>query len=112
VAQDPGADRLTTWLVDERHWQHDDETPGQVAMLVDTPGVQAGLWKPGPRGRGPFEVDLEHTEVLLILSGTGQLEVDGQAPVELTPGLAAKIEVGAHTRWVVDSEFTELWFYI
>ena len=103
---------ITTWLVDEQAWEDDDETPGRVAILVDSPSVQAGLWKPGPNGLGPFEVDLQRTEIILILSGSGQLEVDGGAPLELTPGRAARINVGANTRWMVDPEFTELWLYV
>jgi uncharacterized cupin superfamily protein len=107
----PGAG-VTTWLVADQAWEHDEETGGQVAMLVDSPNVQAGLWKPGRSGLGPIEVELDHTEIILVLSGTGQLEVDGGAPLELTPGRAARIDVGAHTRWMVDQEFTELWLYV
>jgi uncharacterized cupin superfamily protein len=103
---------VSSWLVDEQVWNDDDETPGQVAMLVDGPSVQAGLWRPGPGGQGPFEVDLEHTEILLVLSGTGWLEVDGGTPVELAPGRAVRIDAGAHTRWTVDPGFTELWLYV
>ena len=66
----------------------------------------------GPTGLGPFEVDLEHTEIILVLSGTGRLEVDDRAPVKVTPGRAARIDVGAHTRWTVDQEFTEIWLYL
>jgi uncharacterized cupin superfamily protein len=107
----PGAG-VTTWLVADQAWEHDEETGGQVAMLVDSPNVQAGLWKPGRSGLGPIEVELDHTEIILVLSGTGQLEVDGGAPLELTPGRAARIDAGAHTRWMVDQEFTELWLYV
>ncbi len=112
MADEPTAARVTTWRIDEQAWERDDETPGEVAILVDSPTVQAGLWRPGPSGLGPFEVTLEHTEVLVVLSGTGQLEVDGGAPIELTPRAAARIAVGAHTRWTVDSDFTELWLYV
>ena len=112
MADEPATSGVTTWLVDDQAWEEDDETPGQVAVLVDSPTVQAGLWKPGPSGLGPFEVDLEHTEIILVLSGTGQLEVDDGAAVKLTPGQAARIDVGAHTRWTVDQEFTELWLYV
>ncbi len=66
----------------------------------------------GRSGLGPIEVELDHTEIILVLSGTGQLEVDGGAPLELTPGRAARIDVGAHTRWMVDQDFTELWLYV
>jgi uncharacterized cupin superfamily protein len=103
---------VTTWLVDEQVWEHDEETGGQVAMLVDSPNVQAGLWRPGRSGLGPIEVDLDHTEIILVLSGTGQLEVDDAAPLELSPGRAVRIGAGARTRWMVDQEFTELWLYL
>lgn len=113
MAEEPTAGAgVTTWLVDEQAWEDDDETPGQVTILVDSPTVQAGLWRPGPNAPGPFEVDLRHTEIILVLSGTGQLEVDGGAPLELTPGRAARIDVGSHTRWTVDQEFTEFWLYV
>ena len=72
----------------------------------------AGLWRPGRSGLGPIEVELDHTEIILVLSGTGRLEVAGGAPLDLAPGGAARIDVGAHTRWMVDEEFTELWLYV
>src|SRR5215471_18944468 len=90
MADKPTTAGLATWLVDEQVWEDDDETPGQVAMLIDSPTVQAGLWRTGSSGRGPFEVDLEHTEVILVLAGAGQLEVDDGARLELTPGRAAR----------------------
>ena len=103
---------VTTWLVDEQSWEDDEETGGQVAMLVDSPTVQAGLWRPGRSGLGPIDVDLDHTEIILVLSGTGQLEVDDAAPLKLTTGRAVRIDAGARTRWMVDREFTELWLYV
>jgi uncharacterized cupin superfamily protein len=103
---------VTTWLVDEQVWEHDEETGGEVAMLLDTETVQAGLWRPGRSGLGPIEVDLDHTEVILVLSGSGQVEVDDAAPLKLTTGRAVRIGAGARTRWVVDREFTELWLYV
>ena len=103
---------VTTWLVDEQAWEYDEETGGQVAMLVESPTVQAGLWKPGRSGLGPIEVELDHTEIILVLSGTGQLEVDDGAPLTLTTGRAVRIGAGARTRWVVDQEFVELWLYV
>jgi uncharacterized cupin superfamily protein len=106
-----GAD-VTSWLVDEQAWETDEETGGQVAMLVDLPSVQAGLWRPGPAGPNVVEVDLDHTEVVLVQSGTGTLEVDGAAPIELAPGRAVRIGVGSHTRWVVSDDFSELWLYV
>jgi uncharacterized cupin superfamily protein len=105
-------DALTAWLVDEQVWQPDDETDGQVAMLVDIPGVQGGLWRPGRSDLGPVVVDLEGTEVILVLTGTGTLEVNGGPPLQLAPGVAARIEAGSHTLWNVSDDFTELWLYV
>jgi uncharacterized cupin superfamily protein len=103
---------VSTWLVDEDAWEHDEETGGQVAMLVDTPAVQAGMWRPGRSGLGPIEVDLQHTEVLYVLAGTGRLVVDDGAPVDLLAGRAVRIEAGSHAHFVVDAEFREVWFYV
>jgi uncharacterized cupin superfamily protein len=113
MADEPTAGAgVTTWLVDEQVWEHDEETGGQVAMLVDSPAVQAGLWRPGRSGLGPIEVDLDRTEIILVLSGNGQLEVDDGEPLRLTTGRAVRIGAGARTRWVVDQDFSELWFYV
>lgn len=113
MADEPTAGAaVTTWMLDEQVWEHDEETGGQVAMLVDSPAVQAGLWRPGRSGLGPIDVDLHHTEIILVLSGHGQLQVDDGEPLELTTGRAARIDAGARTRWVVDEEFTELWLYV
>jgi uncharacterized cupin superfamily protein len=107
----PAQPGVTTWLVDDQAWEHDDETGGQVAMLVDMASVQAGLWRPGRVGLGPVEVHLEHTEIVLVLSGTGQLEVDGGPPLHLAAGRAVRIAAGSHTRWLVSDDFSELWVY-
>ena len=112
MPDEPTGAGVTTWLVDEHAWEYDEETGGQVAMLVDSPVVQAGLWKPGRSGLGPIDVELHHTEIILVLSGTGQLEVDDGAPLKLGTGRAVRIGAGARTRWMVDQEFTELWLYV
>jgi uncharacterized cupin superfamily protein len=112
MADESSASAVTTWVVDDQVWEHDEETGGQVAMLVDLASVQAGLWRPGRSGPGPIDVDLEHTEVVLVLSGTGQLEVDGGPPLELTPGRAVRIAAGSTTRWHVSDDFRELWLYV
>jgi uncharacterized cupin superfamily protein len=113
MAQEPTAGAgVTSWLVTDQVWEDDEETGGQVAMLLDSPNVQAGLWRPGRSGLGPIEIELDHTEIVLVLSGTGQLEVNGGEPLDLAPGRAARIDVGSHTRWMVDQEFTELWLYV
>ena len=113
MSDEPAPERgATTWVVDEQAWEFDEETGGQVAMLVDSPSVQAGLWRPGPAGPGPVEVDLDHTEVVLVLSGTGSLEVNDGPPLDLATGRAVRIEAGSRTRWLVSADFSELWLYL
>ena len=96
---------------DVEDWEHDEETGGLCHMLREDEDVQAGLWKPGQMAGKPIELVLEAHESVLVLTGSGRVEVDGQATVELEPGVMVSLPKGAHTRWVVDEEFTEFWVY-
>jgi uncharacterized cupin superfamily protein len=101
--------RVSTWLVDEQ-WERDEETGGDVAMLVEQDGVLAGVWRPGDRR--DLEVDLDHTEIVLVLTGSGRLQIDDQPAVDLVPGRAVRIEAGAHATWDVSADFSEVWIYV
>jgi uncharacterized cupin superfamily protein len=92
-------------------WEPDEETGGLVHLLREDAAVQAGLWKPGPVADRPIEVVLQAHESVIVLTGSGRLEVDGEAMVELKPGVMVSLSAGAHTRWVVDEEFSEFWVY-
>jgi len=104
-------ERVFVGQTDVADWEHDDETGGLVHMLREDAAVHAGLWKPGQMVGKPFEVVLQAHESVLVLTGSGRLEVDGQATVELEPGVILSLPAGAHTRWVVDEEFSEFWVY-
>lgn len=104
----PGS-RVTTWLVEEG-WERDEETGGDVAMLVDESSVLAGVWRPVAKRQ--LEVDLDHTEIVLVLTGTGRLQIDDEPVVELVPGRAVRIANGAHARWDVSEDFSEVWIYV
>ena len=97
--------------IDESAWNADDETPGQVAMFVQTDRVLAGLWRTGGRQWDPFEVNLEYNETIYVLSGSGQLQVNDEAPMHMVPGFTTTIPAGSVTRWAVDKDFTEVWIY-
>ena len=92
-------------------WEHDDETGGLVHMLHSDDAVQVGLWRPGATANTTIEVHLQARETLLVLSGSGRLQVDDDAPFDLRPGTIVTLERGARTRWVVDAAFSELWIY-
>jgi uncharacterized cupin superfamily protein len=98
-------------MIDETAWSADDETPGQVAMLVQSSDLQAGLWRTGGATWDPFSVHLERSETIYVLTGTGQLQVNDSPPVQLLPGVTTTIPAGSDTLWTVDENFTEVWIY-
>jgi uncharacterized cupin superfamily protein len=95
--------------VDE--WEIDDETGGLVHILREDAAVAAGLWKPGPMVGKPFDVVLPAHESVIVLTGSGRLEVHAQSTVELKPGVMLSLPKGARTRWIVDEDFSEFWVY-
>jgi len=84
---------------------------GLVHLLRADEAVQAGLWKPGAVAGEVIEVKLVADETLLVLEGSGQLQVDGGPSLELRPGDMVSVQKGARTRWVVDAAFREFWVY-
>jgi uncharacterized protein len=97
--------------VDADDWEHDDETGGLVHLLRADEAVQAGLWKPGALAGKVIEIELVADETLLVLDGSGRLQVDGGRTLELRPGDMISLQKGARTKWVVDAAFREFWVY-
>lgn len=97
--------------INEAAWTADHETPGQVAMLIETEGLLAGLWRTGGVRWDPFDVHLESNETIYVLSGSGQLQVNEDPPVQLSPGFTTTLPAGSMTRWTVDEDFSEIWIY-
>jgi uncharacterized cupin superfamily protein len=105
------ADGVSVSHVSAEDWEHDEETGGLVHMLREDDTVQVGLWRPGPVAGTAIEFELEADETLLVLAGSGSLQIDGAAPLELIPGVIVSLPSGAHTEWLVDEAFRELWVY-
>ena len=80
-------------------------------MLRADDAVQAGLWKPGETAGRPIELELVAHETVLVLAGTGTLQVDGGPVIELTAGDMISMRKGARTTWLVDADFKEFWVY-
>jgi uncharacterized cupin superfamily protein len=97
--------------LDAEGWEHDEETGGLVHLLRADEAVQAGLWKPGAVAGKVIEIELVADETLLVLNGSGQLQVDSGPTLELGPGDMVSLQKGARTKWVVDEAFTEFWVY-
>jgi uncharacterized cupin superfamily protein len=97
--------------VEADDWEHDEETGGLVHLLRADETVQAGLWKPGAVAGKVIDIKLVADETLLVLEGSGQLQVDDEPTLELKPGGMVSMRKGARTRWVVDGAFREFWVY-
>jgi len=100
---------ISRW--DAEDWEHDEETGGLVHLLRADDAVQAGLWKPGETAGRPIELELVAHETVLVLAGTGTLQVDGGPVIELAAGDMISMHKGARTTWVVDADFKEFWVY-
>jgi len=105
------ADGVFVSNLDADGWEHDEETGGLVHLLRADEAVQAGLWKPGPVAGKVIEIELVADETLLVLEGSGQLQVDSGPTLELSPGDMVSLQKGARTKWVVDAGFREFWVY-
>jgi len=105
------ADGVFVSNLDADGWEHDEETGGLVHLLRADEAVQAGLWKPGPVAGKVIEIELVADETLLVLEGSGQLQVDSGPTLELSPGDMVSLQKGARTKWVVDAAFREFWVY-
>ena len=79
-------------------WQPDSDPPGEVHFFCDADGIQAGLWRP-LEGVTPDPVSwvLPAREVVLVLQGEGQIEVEGRSTIELSPG-----DDGVAASWSAD----------
>jgi uncharacterized cupin superfamily protein len=105
------SDGVFVSCVEADDWEHDEETGGLVHLLRADEAVQAGLWKPGAVAGKVIEVKLDADETLLVLDGSGRLQVDGGPALELRPGDMVSLRKGARTKWVVDGAFREFWVY-
>ena len=96
---------------DAEDWEYDEETGGLVHLLRADDAVQAGLWKPGETAGRTIELALVAHETVLVLAGSGTLQVDGGPAIELAAGDMISMPKGARTTWVVDADFKEFWVY-
>jgi uncharacterized cupin superfamily protein len=105
------SDGLFISRVDTDDWEHDEETGGLVHLLRSDETIQAGLWKPGAVAGRVIEIQLVADEALLVLDGSGELQVNDGPTLELAPGDMVSLKKGARTKWVVNEAFREFWVY-
>lgn len=90
-------------------WEADEEVGGEVHVLCDTEGVQAGLSRMQRTPEKPISFKSEMRETIIILEGSVRIEIAGGATLDLTQGDMASIPKGAETLWHVTAPFKEMW---
>jgi uncharacterized cupin superfamily protein len=95
-------------------WQSDPEIGGgaEEHVLFDTGDVRAGMSRFTERGPDDPGWVLPQTEVLLVLEGEVQIEIEGGPTLELKPGDMASLPKGAVTRWAFKLPFKEMWVLV
>jgi len=82
-------------------WEEDAEVGGEVHMLCDTEGVQAGLSRIQQAPEKPISFKSEMRETIIILEGSVRIEIAGGATLDLKKGDMASLPKGAETLWHV-----------
>ena len=104
--------RLSVTDIDvDEDWKRDEETGGLVRMVREARTFAIGLWKPNGVAGAGIEYRLDADETLVVLRGSGEVQVDGGEPIQLRPGVVLSLPRGCQLRWLVDDEFRELWIY-
>ena len=100
---------LFTTNANAEGWEPDEEIGGEVLVLCEGVGVDAGMW----RVREPLPAPLVYTtpgrETIVVLEGSLRIEIEGSPTLDLKPGDLASIPAGAKTTWHVTPPFLECW---
>jgi len=95
--------------VSTQDWDADPEGSGEVHVLCDAEGVQAGLSRFQRAPAQPISFKCDKRETIIILEGAARIEIAGGATLELKKGDIASLPKGADTRWHVTAPFKEMW---
>ena len=93
-------------------WKPDLEIGGgaEEHVLFDTGALRAGLTQFSTEvDPTPLVWVLPATEVLLVLEGEAQIEIEDGPQLELKPGDMACLPKGSVTTWHLTLPFKELW---
>jgi quercetin dioxygenase-like cupin family protein len=93
-------------------WRPDPEIGGgaEEHVLFDTGAMRAGLSRfTADADTQPPPWVLPQTQVLLVLEGRAQIDIEDGPSLDLGPGDMAALPKGAVTRWQLTLPFKELW---
>lgn len=74
-------------------------------VLGTVAGVEVGVWEITEGAVRDTEVD----EIFVVLSGTGRVEFDSGAGVDLSPGAVVRLHAGEETTWTITSTLRKVW---
>ena len=100
---------MSRW--DAEDWEYDEETGGLVHFSARTTRCRRAFGSRARRQDARSSSELVAHETVLVLAGTGTLQVDGGPVIELAAGDMISMRKGARTTWVVDADFKEFWVY-
>ena len=93
-------------------WRTDPEIGGgaEEHVLFDTGTMRAGLSRFSTEAdQQPPDWTLPATQVLLVLEGEAQVQIEDGPVLELKPGDMACLPKGAVTTWRLTLPFKEMW---
>ncbi len=90
-------------------WKPDPEVGGEVHMLCNADGTEAGLQRFTEPPEQPIAYTLDRRETFLVLEGSARIEIKGGSTLNLKQGDMASLPKGAETLWHLSAPFKEFW---
>jgi uncharacterized cupin superfamily protein len=94
--------------VDTHAWEPDPEVGGEMHILCNEGGVEAGLSRFTDVDE-PVTWTLPERETLVVLAGEAKLELAGGPTLDLQTGDILSLPKGAVTTWHMTPAFREFW---
>jgi uncharacterized cupin superfamily protein len=104
----PGVYRSST---STEAWEVDPEVGGEMHLLCEAEGVEAGLSRYASRAAGdPIVYSPPGRETVLVLEGAATITIDEGTPIELAAGDIASLPAASRTVWrITQTPFKEFW---
>jgi uncharacterized cupin superfamily protein len=92
-------------------WEVDPEVGGEMHVLCEAEGVEAGLSRFASRtSDDPIVYSPPGRETVLVLEGAANITIDEGVPIALAAGDIASLPAGSRTVWhITETPFKEFW---